>query len=153
MSLPCPYKCICSIFFPAVIYFSCFRGWYPARKKLLQSIYFYMYTLYNFWICVNKKALCTQNRPSAGKKCTAGKKNCSTLFVFSCLKPQTQKRALQPLLLWHTIIGPLLDDGLKRGTPKSLKGLPLSLLFCLCVCLFVCQQATGHSFQPSNLIF
>ena len=38
------------------------------------------------------------------------------------------------------IIGPLLDDGLKRGTPKALKGLPLSLLFCLCVCLSVCMS-------------
>merc|ERR1711947_22219 len=89
----------------------CFRGWYPARKKLLQSIYFYMYTL----------------------------------FVCSCLKPQTQKRALQPLLLWHTIIGPLLDDGLKRGTPKALKGLPLSLLFCLCVCVCVCLLTSYRS--------
>ena len=35
-------------------------------------------------------------------------------------------------------IGPLLDDGLKWGTPKALKGLPLSLLFCLSVCVSVC---------------
>ena len=33
-----------------------------------------------------------------------------------------------------TLFGPLLDDGLKRGTPKYLKGLPLSLLY---VCLSV----------------
>ena len=35
----------------------------------------------------------------------------------------------------QAIIGPLVDDGLKRGTPKALKGLSLSLLFCLFVCL------------------
>ena len=102
-----------------------------------------------------------------------------------------------------SLIGPLLGDGLKRGTPKALKGLPLSLRFCLSVCvsvcvsvnklqvtvvdlatnfldrslmmgwseelrkplslsflfvclsvcLFVCYQATDHSFRPSNLIF
>ena len=32
-----------------------------------------------------------------------------------------------------TTVGPLLDDGLKRGIPKALKGLSLSLLFCLSV--------------------
>jgi len=37
----------------------------------------------------------------------------------------------------------------KWGTQKVLKVLPLSLLFCLCVC----YQATGHSFRPSNLNF
>ena len=46
-------------------------------------------------------------------------------------------------------IGPLLDDGLKWGTPKAPKGLPLSLLFSVSVC----YQATRHSFRPSNLIF
>ena len=35
-------------------------------------------------------------------------------------------------------IEPLLDDGLKSGTPKALKGLHLSLLFCLSVSLSVC---------------
>ena len=43
----------------------------------------------------------------------------------------------------------LRDDGLKRGTPKALKGLPSVVTLvsvCLCVCLCVCDQATGHSF-------
>ena len=31
------------------------------------------------------------------------------------------------------LFGLLLDDGLKQGTPKALKGLPLTLLFCLFV--------------------
>ena len=38
----------------------------------------------------------------------------------------------------HKNVGPLLDDGLKLGTPKAMKGLPLSLIFCLCVCVSVC---------------
>ena len=51
--------------------------------------------------------------------------------------------AAQVLLLFRLFnIGPLLDDGLKRGTPKALKVLPLSLLFCLSVCLFVCLSVT-----------
>ena len=33
------------------------------------------------------------------------------------------------------VIGPLLDYGLKGGTPKDLKGLPQFLLSCLYVCL------------------
>ena len=39
--------------------------------------------------------------------------------------------------LFRVFLGHLLDDGLKRGTPKALKGQPLSLLFCLSVCLSV----------------
>ena len=46
------------------------------------------------------------------------------------------------------IIGPLLGDGLKRGTPKALKGLPLSLLFCLFVCLLTRYRSQFSTQQP-----
>ena len=53
------------------------------------------------------------------------------------------------------IIGPLLDDGLKQVTLKALKGLPLSLLFCLSVCLCVCLLTRYRSqfltLQPNFL--
>ena len=48
-------------------------------------------------------------------------------------------------------IGPLLDDGLKWGTPKALKGLPLSLLFCLCVCLLPSYRPQFSTQQPNFL--
>ena len=41
----------------------------------------------------------------------------------------------------YIIIGPLLDDWLKGGTPKALKGLPSVITLvsvCLSVCLYVC---------------
>ena len=50
-----------------------------------------------------------------------------------------------------SLVGPLLDDRMKRGKSKALKHLPLYLLFCLFV--FVCLlQATGHSFQCRKLV-
>ena len=47
-----------------------------------------------------------------------------------------------PVVCVNEFFGPLLDDGLKGGTPKALKGLPLSLLFCLSVCVCVCLSVT-----------
>ena len=49
------------------------------------------------------------------------------------------------------VIGPLLDDWLKGGNSQS----PERSFLCnhFGVCLYVCDQATGHSFRPSNLIF
>ena len=49
-------------------------------------------------------------------------------------------------------IRPLLDDGLKGGNSECPERASLFFAF-LSVCLSVCYQATGHSFQPSNLIF
>ena len=64
------------------------------------------------------------------------------------------------LHLKYHFIGPLLDDWLKEGTPKALKGLSsvvtlvsVCLSVCMYVCLSVCDQATGHSFRPCTLIF
>ena len=154
MSLPCPYKCICSIFFPAVIYFSCFRGWYPARKKLLQSIYFYMYTLYNFWICVNKKALCTQNRPSAGKKCTAGKKK---LFYIICLfmsqTPNPKKSFTTIITLAHHYwTAPWWwAEARNSESPERAASVFAFLSVCLFVCLSTSYRSQFSTQQPNFL--
>ena len=43
----------------------------------------------------------------------------------------------QLLLVSYQFIGPLLDDWLKGGTPKALKGLP-SVITLVYVCLYVC---------------
>ena len=62
----------------------------------------------------------------------------------------------QSTLSWPDYVGPLLDDWLKGGTPKALKGLSSVVTLvsvCMYVCLSVCDQATGHSFRPSKLIF
>ena len=47
---------------------------------------------------------------------------------------------------------PPLDHGLKRGTPKALKGLPLSLLFCLSVCVSV-DTLQVTIFNPATYFF
>ena len=79
---PCPVHISTSVVFfsPQYFYFSCFRGWYPAKKKMI-AINIFLY-VYNLWICVNKKALCTQNRPSAGKSVSLQEKK---LFYIICL--------------------------------------------------------------------
>ena len=41
---------------------------------------------------------------------------------------------------------------LKWGSMKALKGLPLSLLLCLSVCVSVFYQATGYSFRPRTIV-
>ena len=58
--------------------------------------------------------------------------------------------------LWlFSLVRPLLDNGLKGGNSE----IPERASICnhfgvrLSVFMFVCDQATGHSFRPSKLIF
>jgi len=51
----------------------------------------------------------------------------------------------------YLVVRPLLDNGLKGGNSESPERASICNHFG--VCMYVCDQATGHSFRPSKLIF
>ena len=74
------------------------------------------------------------------------------------LKLQNKRAEIQYAILSETIsiymhfVGPLLDDGQRRGTPKALEGLHLPLL--VCVFQYVCLLTSYRSqFSTQERIF
>ena len=112
---------VCSVLVVCMSYVcSCMRVWvgYAPPKKLAS------------WarICTGTHVCFIHNTPSCFRSMDR------SLFM-------EMERIIEYMGLHRAILclffGPLLDDGLKRWSPKALKGLPLSLPFCLCVCLSV----------------
>ena len=63
---------------------------------------------------------------------------------------------LYTYMLWTClIIGPILDDRLRKNSwnPERVSSVFTFLSVCVSVCLCVCTRATEHTFWPRSLIF